>query len=101
MSVFDPDDFHNDPYTGGLNQLGHVVFGAALVVMFGLVGAVVAFVAWELYQVRFRGGRVHDFAQDAFFWYVGATFHAHDYLPVIAVASGAIWMFVLWMYQRS
>jgi hypothetical protein len=54
-----------------------------------------------LYQLLFRGGKVHDFAQDAFFWYVGATFHAHDYLPVIAVASGAIWMFVLWMYQRS
>ena len=44
--IFAPDDFRDNPYVAGLNQIGHVVFGAALAVVFGWVVAALAFVAW-------------------------------------------------------
>jgi hypothetical protein len=98
--MFSPDDFRNDPYTAGLNQMGHVVFGAALAVVFGWVIAALAFVAWEAVQVRYMGARKHDYYQDCFFWCVGVYVAGGEFLSLVALLSGGFWMGVTWLYQK-
>lgn len=98
--IFDPDDFRGRPYTAGLNQMGHVVFGAALVVLFGYVGAVAAFLAWETYQYKYRNGRFSDCVQDTVFWGIGVWMQGSEYMPVVAVICGAVWMGYTWHKTR-
>lgn len=79
MRVFDPDDFEGKPYVGALNQLGHVVFGAALVGLASTVAAILAAILisavgvifWEAYQYRRRGAVKRDFIADLIYWSVG------------------------------
>lgn len=99
--IFEPDDFKGDPYTAGLNQMGHVMFGAALALVFGVWVGAAAFVAWEWFQLRFRGARKHDYFQDCFFWGVGVCAASQWFLPVLAVALGGAWMGVSWLAQRK
>lgn len=90
--IFAPDDFRGDPYTAGINQIGHVCFGAALAVTFGWVIAALLFVVWEAVQLRYAGARKHDYYQDCFFWCAGVYFAGSVYLPVVAVGLGGLWM---------
>lgn len=98
--IFKPDDFRGDPYTAGLNQMGHVVFGAALSVLGGWVVAAVMFVAWEVAQLRFMGARKHDYFQDCFFWGLGVYVAGSEWFSVVALAAGGFWMGITWLYQK-
>lgn len=98
--MFTPDDFRNDPYTAGLNQMGHVMFGAALAVLGGWIVAGLAFVAWEAFQLRYMGARKHDYYQDCGFWVAGACMAGWHWLPVAAVSLGGAWMGVVWLLQK-
>lgn len=79
MGVFDPDDFSDDPYAGGLNQLGHVCFGAALSGSLSVfaplwVGALISIgivLAWEAHQFFRRGAKRSDFRADMIYWTIG------------------------------
>lgn len=98
--MFSPDDFRAEPYVAGLNQMGHVVFGAALSVVFGWAVAVLAFVAWEAVQLRYMGARKHDYFQDCFFWGLGVFAAGTEWFPVVALAAGGFWMGVTWLLQE-
>jgi hypothetical protein len=98
--IFSPDDFRNSPYTAGLNQMGHVVFGAALCVVFGWVIAALLFVAWEVAQLRYMGARKHDCFQDCAFWVTGVILAGSEWLPVTAVLLGGAWMGVTWLLRK-
>ena len=79
MRLFDPDDFGDQPYVGGLNQMGHVILGACLVgiaSIFLLPSEAVAVAAlgvftWELYQLNHRGALRRDFLFDLIYWIAG------------------------------
>lgn len=98
--MFAPDDFHDAPYLAGLNQIGHIGFGAALSVVFGAWVAAFGFVAWEVYQLWYRGARKHDYFQDCFFWGSGVFMAGWVYLPVATVLMGGAWMGAVWLYQK-
>lgn len=98
--IFEPDDFRDDPYVAGLNQMGHVVFGAALCVAAGWIVAALAFVAWEAFQLRYAGARKHDYYQDCFFWGSGVYVAGNEWMPVVALALGGVWMGVTWLSLR-
>ncbi len=98
--IFAPDDFRDNPYVAGLNQIGHVVFGAALAVVFGWVVAALLFVAWEMLQIRYAGARKHDYYQDCFFWSGGVYMAGSEWMPVFALAAGAAWMGVTWAVMK-
>lgn len=98
--IFSPDDFRNSPYTAGLNQMGHVVFGAALCVALGWVIAALLFVAWEVAQLRYMGARKHDYYQDCAFWAAGVYMAGSEWLPVVSVLMGGAWMGVTWLLRK-
>ena len=98
--MFAPDDFRSNPYVAGLNQMGHVVFGSALVVVFGWVAAALMFVVWEVFQIRYAGARKHDYYQDCFFWGAGVYMAGSEWLPVVALGLGGAWMGVTWLIKR-
>jgi hypothetical protein len=98
--IFAPDDFRDAPYTAGLNQMGHVVFGAALCVAFGWVIAALLFVAWEMIQLKYGGARKHDYYQDCMFWAAGVYLAGSEWLPVVAVLMGGAWMGVTWLLRK-
>lgn len=98
--IFAPDDFRGNPYVAGLNQIGHVVFGAALAVLFGWIVAALLFVAWEMFQIRYAGARKHDYYQDCFFWGAGVCMAESVWLPVVALGLGGAWMGVTWLIKR-
>ncbi|QNN99765.1 hypothetical protein P67b_00006 [Ruegeria phage Tedan] len=86
MGVFDPDDFEDQPYVGGLNQLGHVIFGAGLVgltslflpvVPLGLLTAGAIYLAWEAYQLKRKQAKLTDYVADLIYWTIGAGTWAH------------------------
>lgn len=94
----EPEDFKDNPYIAGLNQLGHVVTGAAVVAIATLVVATIfqalllaamVFVAWELYQLERRGGNFKDYVADLVYWSMGATIWAilvnHDWISGPAI----------------
>ena len=98
MGVFDPDDFSDAPYVGALNQLGHVLTGAALVAIATLVVATIfqavvlaamVFFALELYQLERKGANLKDYVADLVYWSTGATTWAilvnHDWISGPAI----------------
>lgn len=89
--IFDPDDFRNDPYAAGLNQIGHMVFGAALAVFLGYWAGIVV-IAWEWYQYRNRGALKCDYWADWFFWTFGVFAFQWEYFLPSVVLMGGIWM---------
>jgi hypothetical protein len=97
--IFAPEDFRDDPYVASLNQIGHVVFGAALAVLFGWVVAALAFVAWEAAQLKCAGARKHDYYQDCFFWGAGVYMAGSEFMPVVALVLGGAWMGVTWLVR--
>lgn len=102
--IFDPDDFRNDPYTAGLNQMGHVAFGAALMSFACLymqevwaawiVGG--GILVWELWQLKKRGASKRDYGMDLLFWWSGVAMWSSDWLTMFAVLVGGAWMFITW-----
>ena len=79
MSLIKPDDFAGRPYVGGLNQLGHVVAGAAAFAIAALVFpfwvafavSVVGILAIELSQFLKLNATAPDLLRDTVFWGVG------------------------------
>lgn len=67
-----PSDFEGDPKGFALNQLGHIVLGAALAWLFGPVPVLAAYVAWEAFHVS-RGGAVWDGVEDYAFVAAGVA----------------------------
>lgn len=95
--IFDPDDFRDDPYQAGLNQLGHVVFGAALMTAIGSVWVVGGgILAWELWQLKKRGADKRDYGADLFFWWSGVAMWDSDILAIWAIVAGGAWMLWTW-----
>jgi len=91
IDLFQPDDFKNDPYTGGLNQMGHAVLGGAVGLFLGLWGGLLI-IAWEGWQLHRRGAVRPDYWADLFFWGIGLfLFQWAYFLPLIAVL-GFLWM---------
>ena len=82
MGIFDPEDFRGRPYVGGLNQMGHHVFGAALIgwsnycitdnLWICLAIAYTLFGGWEIHQRLFKGATRADFIADLLYWSSGA-----------------------------
>lgn len=91
-----PDDFADDPYTAGINQLGHVVLGAALVILFGVYAAAILVAAWELWQYYKRGAFKADTIADVAFFAAGIAMAGWLYMPVAAIILGGIWMAAVW-----
>lgn len=77
--MFDPDDFYDRPYVGGLNQLGHAGSGAALIgplsMIFAMSSATLlafaAVFAWEARQYLVRGATWQDCVADFIYWSAG------------------------------
>lgn len=95
-----PDDFHDRPYLAGLNQIGHMAFGGALMMAFGVYAACLAVAAIELFQFYKLGASRKDCYQDTAFWAIGMVAIAHPAFPVIIVSFGAIWMLTVWSQMK-
>lgn len=111
ISIFDPDDFAARPYVAMLNQIGHVVAGAAVasfspVQFWGALAFGSAILAWELWQLRRRGARKSDYFADLFFWLTGfgGWFSAIEfghvtgpavYSPAYVICLGAAWFVIM------
>ena len=98
MAFFDPDDFADDPYTSGLNQIGHMVFGGALAVLFGWWAGLIV-IAWEAYQLRYRGAFRSDYWADWAFWIFGIAAGSWYYFITAVILLGGLWMVLT--YARS
>ena len=100
MSLFEPDDFADDWYVAGLNQIGHMVAGGAAVVVFGMVGAAICIAALELWQYYRRSAIKADTIMDTAFWAYGmAFFGAAWFLPSVIILGGA-WMGLVWYMSK-
>lgn len=97
LEFFSPDDFKDRPYVGGLNQMGHVVFGAALEVVVGGWVGMFFILSWEIYQFSRLSSLKSDTRIDSCFWLLGLYIGGAVYLPVVAVAAGGLWMGYLWI----
>lgn len=98
--IFDPDDFANDPYAAGLNQIGHMVFGAALAVFLGWWAGVIV-VAWEAWQLRRRGALRSDYWADWGFWIYGVAAYSWAYFLPSVIVLGGLWMLFVWWKNDS
>lgn len=94
--MFSPNDFRDDPYTAGLNQMGHAVFGAALAVVFGVWWAAGIVAAWELHQFYKRRALRWDTIADVTFWTCGIAMAGWHYMPVYAILMAGFWMIFIW-----
>lgn len=92
--IFDPYDFRNDPYTAGLNQIGHMVFGAALAVFLGYWAGLLV-IAWEGYQYHKRGALKSDYWADWAFWTFGIFSASWYYFLPAVIALGGLWMGIM------
>ena len=92
--IFDPDDFADDPYTAGLNQIGHMVFGAALSVFFGYWAGLLV-IAWEGWQYRKRGALKSDYWADWTFWTFGIFCGGWYYFEPAVIVLGGAWMGIM------
>ena len=99
--MFDPDDFATDPYTAGLNQLGHVVLGSALVLAFGIYVAAVCVAAWELWQYYRRGAFKADTIADVAFFAAGMAMAGWLYMPIAAIVLAGVWMAAVWYLMKQ
>jgi len=98
--IFDPDDFRNDPYAAGLNQIGHMVFGAALAVFLGWWAGLLV-IAWEGWQYHKRGALKSDYWADWAFWTYGVAAFPWTYFLPSVVVLGGIWMFVIYAVMEG
>lgn len=98
--IFDPADFADDPYIAGLNQIGHMVFGAALALFLGWYAGFLV-IAWEGWQYRNRGALKSDYWADWFFWTFGIfAVSWYYFLPAVIVLGGA-WMGIMWIVKQG
>ena len=91
INLLTPDDFKNDPYTAGLNQMGHIVVWAAFAVVFGWYAGFIV-VAWEGYQYRRLGALRSDFWADFIFGLIGVFCYQWEYFLPMTAAMGGAWM---------
>ena len=100
MSLFEPDDFADDWYVAGLNQIGHMVAGGAAVVVGGVWFAALCIGALELWQYYRRSAVKADTITDTAFWAYGMAFGtAVWFLPSVILLGGA-WMGLVWYMSR-
>lgn len=99
-SLLSPDDFAGQPYYAGLNQIGHMAFGGALFMAFGVWVAALIVAAIELTQFYRMGATRKDCYQDTAFWAIGMVAVTHQGFPVIIVAFGGVWMLTTWLASR-
>jgi hypothetical protein len=91
IDLITPDDFASDPYTGGLNQMGHAVLGGALALFMGYWAGVLI-IGWEAWQLKRKGALRADYWADLSFWAIGVFMFQWEYfLPFIA-GLGFTWM---------
>lgn len=95
-----PDDFAGQPYYAGLNQIGHMAFGGALVMVSGVWLACLVVAVIELLQYYKYGATRKDCYQDTVFWVIGMIAIYHAMFPVIIVACGAAWMATVWYLRK-
>lgn len=98
--IFDPDDFADDPYTAGLNQIGHMVFGAALAVFLGYWSGLLV-IAWECWQYRKRGALKSDYWADWAFWTFGIFCGGWYYFEPAVIVLGGAWMGIMWIVKMD
>lgn len=101
MTLLRPNDFRDEPYYAGLNQLGHVVLGSALVILFGIYAAAILVAAWELWQYYRRGSLRSDTIADVAFFAAGMVVAGWLYMPVAAILLGGIWMVFVWYAMKQ
>ena len=101
LSFFDPDDFATDPYAAGINQLGHVVLGACLTILFGVYAAAILVAAWELWQYYKRGSMRADTIADVAFFASGIAMAGWLYMPVAAIVLAGTWMAAVWYAMKQ
>ena len=98
--IFDPDDFADDPYTAGLNQIGHMVFGAALAVFFGYWAGLLV-IALEGWQYHKRGALKSDYWADWAFWTFGIFGGGWYYFEPAVIVLGGAWMGIMWIVKMD
>lgn len=98
--IFDPDDFRDDPYTAGLNQIGHMIFGAALAVFLGYFAGLLV-IAWEIWQYKKRGALKSDYWADWSFWTFGVFCGGWSYFEPAVIVLGGLWMFVIYAAKEG
>ena len=87
MSLSEPSDFVNDPYSRGLNQMGHSLLGAMFLgVLLPFVSLTVAAICvaifsfvWEYLQLKGKGATKKDYMEDLFFWFSGIGYGHYIY----------------------
>lgn len=100
MSLFEPDDFADDWYVAGLNQIGHMVAGGAAVDVGGVWFAALCIAALELWQYYRRSAIKADTIMDTAFWAYGMAFGtAVWFLPSVIILGGA-WMGLVWYMSK-
>lgn len=93
-----PQDFAGNPVGGGLNQMGHVIAGAALAAVLPLPVVLLGVLIWEVWQFKERGATANDLRLDVLYWSVGAVGWSVSiaegfvtgfpvYAPVVAVVA--------------
>jgi hypothetical protein len=110
LTIFEPDDFADRPYVGGLNQMGHATLGAALVGVLAfalhpslaLVAGGLAIIALEGWQLHKRGATLADYWIDLCYWLTGGAFWAgvllvHDLPPVVQLAP--LWACLIFVLE--
>lgn len=98
--IFDPEDFTNDPYVAGLNQIGHMVFGAALALFFGYWAGLLV-IAWEGWQYRKRGALKPDYWADWAFWTFGVFAGGWYYFEPAVIVLGGLWIGLIWLIKKE
>jgi chromate transport protein ChrA len=98
--LFEPDNFADDPYQAGLNQMGHMVFGGACVIVFGVYVAALFIAAIELWQYYKRSAIRADTVTDTAFWVYGMLFYASWWFLPSVVFLGGAWMGAVWYMSK-
>ena len=109
MNLFTPDDFRNDPYTAGLNQIGHGVLGACVAILLfqfipytqAVILGGLGIITWEALQLHLRGAIKSDYWADLFFWAMGLFLFQWVFFLHLLAAAGFGWMlFMDYKYGR-
>jgi hypothetical protein len=98
--IFDPDNFMDDPYTAGLNQIGHMIFGAALAVFLGYWAGLLV-IAWEGWQYKKRGALKSDYWADWGFWTFGVFCGGWVYFEPAVIVLGGLWMLIIYAAKEG
>jgi len=101
--ILAPDDFRNNPYLAGLNQIGHGGLAAAVMIELtpwlglawstGLTGlAILALEVWQLWSL---GAFRSDYWADLSFWFYGLILWPWFHFWTGLFVLGGLWMFYM------